>query len=373
LSVSQKPGDIEFIRRKSPKPALLYPHPSSGLPLWALLALLVGLFVAPLVYVVVWGAIDDLQNPPSVPQPSANDLSIPARPGYPGYYATFYVKQHHIDPPSNGKKARDDEQLTTSLTFSYEHLKVIVVADEQAIPASVRREANTFRQRAPRDEVEFASVGNQFDATLLNGLSVPSQERPVLQNEAQGQLRPYIIYGDVDVLCGQLVNNDAGFASAHIEQERIKLLQIELDGRGPRGPPSTQFMVELGPRKLTRTVYIVGRVESFSGPDQFHRSFMAMSVIDLGPSSHQIEDFQSLDRSWREKMSALASTYQVKIDLLNAFAGEEVDVYDGNVSRTPSPEEQWEFDQKRREDEEKEQEQQDIEQQEREADRPEIP
>jgi hypothetical protein len=364
---------------------------------------------------LIWIAVmSDRTAPTSVASPSVNNLSVPARPNYPGYSARFDVRQ--ASPSNAAESARAEWPVRRSLTFSYERLHVIVVGDERQIPLSIRQEALTFglgdwepplyaQIRQPQftidprilrtnkfvaslEEAYFGATPaftkpdkpEDLNDTFSEDVTHPFTVKPIVSTNPPGapkdrrmriSLPPYIIHGDVKVTCGSLVDENSGYASGILENESFLTLEVGLDLHGPRGPPSTEFMISQGEGKLVRTVYVVGRLESFSGPDQFHQSYMKTRIIDLGPSKADLDKFQSKDRQWQESTAELASHYNVDVHSIRAFAGGEVNIYDGRVQRAPTAEELRQREQVQQLEMKRQEERYRIEQQER-ADRFEV-
>ncbi|MGA8086701.1 MAG: hypothetical protein WCA10_05295 [Terracidiphilus sp.] len=335
--------------------------------------------VAFLILVAVLSGDNGTASKSSVAPPSVNNLSVPARPTYPGYNARFVVK--HVSKPSGTESEGVGSGSLQSLIFSYEHLHVIFVTNVRQIPISIRREAFTFGL-GTREHTAYAQIiypqsafdaevlspsrhratvdDHYFDATLgptetedlnhtatgdvasiFNGRlpGVPTNASAPEDRQMKNSLSPYIIYGDVAVTFGSLVDNDYGYLSGVLEAGSFSALEVDLYHRGPRGPPSTEFMISHEKDRLARKVYVVGRLETIHGPDQFKHSFMRTHIVDLGPSKTDLKNFRSNDQHWQESTAALASYYNVGVNSIRAFAGREVDIYDGKVERSPTAEE----------------------------------
>jgi len=299
----------------------------------------------------------------SVSPPSVQNLYVPPRPTFPGHYATFSAEDF---------RSPFDVQR---LTFTYERLRVIAVRDYRQIPIAIKRQAYTFgleksehrrtyarmehsKPADPRRTLQgifeessdaqkdlVAAALGKFDSAVFPVATGGSTEtsRSTVQ-QAHDSLTPYIIYGDVDVDCGTLVEEDAASATAVLNNQFLALLKLDMYQAGPRGPPSPEFMMSLGKDKLTRTIYVVGHIKSFHGPDQHHRSFMKTFVVDLGGASEAaLKKFKIEDDHWQKETESLASKYMVSVDSLRAFAGLKVDVYSGKVDRSPTDKERREI------------------------------
>jgi hypothetical protein len=291
VNIPNRPGDIRF---KAHQP---YRH-GSGLtfPFW--LSILAGFVVVAVVVILIAAPSDNSYNPSlNLSEPTASNLSIPSKPLIPGFYASFATK----DKKTSGR-GKDE------LTFNYEHLKVISIHPRQ-IAGLVALGAIEFRPDAT------PSYTNAEIIEYIEHLNSNSRKRP------------YIIYGDVSITCGPLIRDDIGFAEAFVNDDDIETLNVDFSRR-PRGPPSADRTVL---EQSVRTIYVVGKIDSFSGPHGFHNSFMRTRVLDLGPSTIDRPKYDSAYEAWKTKVVALAARYHVPEAELLASAGARVDIEQGKV------------------------------------------
>lgn len=297
MSIPNRPGDIRF---KAHQPANgSRPSASNGstltFPFW--LSILAGFAVVAVVLILIAAPSNNSYTPSQNPSlPSASNLSVPAKPLIPGFYASFAAEGKKI---SGGGK---DEW-----TFNYEHLKVISIHPSQAERLAALG-AIEFRPHAP------PSYTNAKISESIGHLS------------SNPRKTPYIIYADVSITCGPLIRDDIGFAEAFVNDDDIETLQINLTR--PRGPPVTERTVL---EQSVREVYVVGKIKSFSGPHGFHNSFMRTRVLDLGPSTTDRLKYDAAYEAWKTKVVALAAQYHVPEAELLASAGARVDIEQGKV------------------------------------------
>ena len=90
-----------------------------------------------------------------------------------------------------------------------------------------------------------------------------------------------------------------------LQNSDIKSFEMFYDASSPRGPPSTPVQV----------VYVIGTVESYTGPDELQKSVHTAGVfdIDLSPSHEQQAAYEADLKTWR---SAIAQKAGISADLL---------------------------------------------------------
>lgn len=257
------------------------------------------------------------KTPEPVPSPSVSNLRIPVGPGYPGSQATFWTGQKEFGDFS--------EPASPELIFTYERLHIIRVEKESKIDPTILRSAIRFPHAKQRSSYALTNYDSRSTLSLPVGPrytanTLPGQKQP-----------PYIIYGDVHIESGPLDNYDFGYLQAGTENAQIRHLRIGFDVLSQRGPPTAEFMLALGKKRLERTVYVVGHIRSLHGPDQFRRSFMYTSVIDLTPSKRQRDDFERKNRQFHEEIARITSTYGVTESAVLSSQGKEVEISGGKV------------------------------------------
>jgi len=199
----------------------------------------------------------------------------------------------------------NDELRRYSVVFAFDNVRIVTVSSLSEIPRRARNEAIN-ESRTP-------------DAFL----------------RSLGSASSHIVSGDVDITVGDLFATDELSVRMAIREQDVKDVSLVLS-QAPRGPPSlvvpdsTAATVaqlhagsspsegtllpldldlirslsrsqSLGPLKAVdqwpgteanrplRTIYVVGSVNKFTGPDQYHSSVLHAQVIDLAPKEQVVE------------------------------------------------------------------------------------
>ncbi len=229
-------------------------------------------------------------------------IPIPAAPNPPGYYAVVATSQ-----PSSTQPGKVEVEYAG---FVGERVQFVSVKSVDDIPASVRAVAEVVQPGASSHVTNTHAIFEN-----LTGLSVllkiashftvqDGQVRATgdLNPLASGeqQLKPYILHGDVDVDCGDLRQNDQGFAKMFVNESSLKAASIDLRTGFIRGPPYA-----------VRTVYVVGKVKSVHGPEQFGSSRFNAEVLDLRADPIQLKAFEVALDAWNSAIGEMTRTYDV--------------------------------------------------------------
>lgn len=202
-----------------------------------------------------------------------------------------------------------------SLGFVYERLAVTSVAAWEDIPTHIRStalnvngtdslaHATLIRKSGSHYVAQQRSRQLSFIPMTIDTNGVNASRLNPLANEQ----RPVIIHGDVDIATGPLQRSDVGMAKILIDNGEFRYFYLDFAAvHGPRGPPPVlSFEMEKGYRP-TRDVYVIGKVNKYTGPDLHGRSFMKTKIIDLGlMSPHGEREFLDAMRLWHESARLL--------------------------------------------------------------------
>jgi hypothetical protein len=184
------------------------------------------------------------------------------------------------------------------IAFSYEEIHVIVVRSIAEIPAAHLGVAQRFiggrsgRPIQPRDPGRLLQLG-----FLKENASFPSVA--AVGSEGRVNRIPYVVIGDVDILCGSLVKRDRAIADFFLENDEIKTARLSSTFSGVR---------EIHPVRL---VYVVGLIRSFEGPRQLGSSFTSTNIVDLTATQKELAEFRDRCDKYRDEIRAMARMHRV--------------------------------------------------------------
>lgn len=235
-----------------------------------------------------------------------------------------------------GQRRLDSDRPTrilppSSLVFAYDRIQVIKVVSLAEIPEADRDRA-----------LAWESQGNQFRESVI-----PSDTT-------------HIIRGDVEVTVGDLYGTDSLSVRAAIE-DHANIRQVELVlSHAPRGPPAAALVprvyqelvapelaealnnlndeqrrrmpralavagwVRPPPGRPLRTVYVVGSIKNFRGPDQYNQSELVANILDLTPRERNVPEFNVVTRehpSFSEVIENRSELWKLAPPILAAVAG----------------------------------------------------
>jgi hypothetical protein len=99
---------------------------------------------------------------------------------------------------------------------------------------------------------------------------------------------PRIIHGDVIVETGPIVDDDELKTQLIARHGNLKEASIDIIDGSPRGPPNKAEFLS----RPVITIYVVGKILRFSGPQQMGNSLLKASIIDLGPTDKQFSKYE---------------------------------------------------------------------------------
>ncbi len=178
-------------------------------------------------------------------------LEVPQRPQLQGAYTAFLSKDKEVVLLSNAA------------------IKIVRVKDLSAVPLP------SFLY------VGFASDFQQADGT-----------------------KGIVIRGDVDVEIDRIQGSQTALLALQARHGDLKHIAMHFDGVAVRGPPEVQR-----PPPVPVTVYIVGEVKTFSGPEQYGQSKLVASVIDLSPTEADYAEYLRKSYEWESEVQKRASSY----------------------------------------------------------------
>jgi hypothetical protein len=248
-------------------------------------------------------------------------VSLPRKPVLEGKYAAFIRRVSNKD--------------VGALVFTYANIQIKVVSsippDEDAIsyPAEYGKPTvddlvQLYRKNKTSSELDVEMLRLRLEALRGRGAPVPSDTSTmasVLQNEfdlgrpkisVQQKLSPYIIQDDVDVEIGPLVSQDLLVTHLRMERGDLKAASIDIIEGAPRGPPTPDEFLN----RPVRTIYVLGRVRRVSGAKQKDRSVLLASVVDLGPTTEQLDKYIDESNAWQAEIKSTLDGYQVSDDVL---------------------------------------------------------
>jgi len=197
---------------------------------------------------------------PSPSQGSSDSSSV-------GVIAEGYLQRD--TPP--GKYAafirRENQKDVEAVVFTYEKIQIITVSSVADIPSD-----DLFARTAENTDFDFSSSASGLEKSVDK---VRQQKPP-----------PYVIHGNVVVEIGPMINRDQLAAQLITQHGDLKYASIKLIDGPPRGPPDSEVSDE-----SVRTIYVVGQVLKFTGPPQMDSSALRASIIDLGPTQKDWEQY----------------------------------------------------------------------------------
>lgn len=292
-----EPGEVRFEATGTPPPTEPSPRELPGK--WA-----IGGFVA-FFLVMMWVSH---RYPNSTEKPAAvESVQVPAAPTPPGAYA---VVTPHGSAAQGG-----------AVGFVHERLVILRVPPNE-IPEEDRVRA-AVREREPSDRVVTEGVpgGRSLAVASRFAVGLAALVRPGSARHVEAAtLPPYILHGDVDITCGDLTNDDAGYAALLLEDGELTRASISLAEGPARGPPVR-----------ARTVYIMGNVREVHGPEQYRQSVLLEKTLELGPTDSSREAYKERLGEWNKEILALEAKLHVPAEDLRAYAGTMVQVKSGEI------------------------------------------
>jgi hypothetical protein len=292
-----KPGQVRITRQSSPPIVPLRQHRgayNSRDEAYSSFtdAIKVGLLV---IFVVVFVAVNFIwkQPPPEHRETSAlstiGRITLPPKPALEGRYAAFI--------------RRGPDKSADAIVFTYEDIRINIVSfvpdevvDAIAYPSHVSDSQPVGRSSQNSVTDRYVRLEDHMPRIKLGPVAPP----------------PYVLHGDVTVEIGPLFNRDELITRLITRHGDLKRANITVVDGAPRGPPRKSDFVN----RPARTVYVVGRVLKFSGPLQKDKSYVAASIIELGPDSQQLDQYIAESSAWRAKVATLEGDYPVANDLL---------------------------------------------------------
>jgi hypothetical protein len=250
-------------------------------------------------------------------------IALPARPALPGRYAAFVWSQ--------GKHE------TRAIVIKYAKVQIKTVGRGEAI-ALDGQAGQAFDLNGPsardtlRSNLELEQTLN--DDKLKRGDEINktlAQVTALLQETKTG---PYLIHGDVTIEIGPLVNEDALISRLVSQNGDLKAASIDVVNGAPRGPPSEAKFDS----RPVYSIYVAGRITKFSGPIAKDRSSLYASIIDLCPSSDQLDKYIADAAEWRAQIKSRIGNAVVSEDeLWDHKAGQDFTVNGSIYDRSRDP------------------------------------
>jgi hypothetical protein len=276
-------------------------------------------------------------------------IPVPSRPTKPGKFLTV-----HTDI--------GESQHEKELVFSYENVRIVVVASENDIRDKLTNAIVWPPGAKDPGEKPSTARNNPFSLTptpqyLPHGLitesngsvnTVRSHSTDDVRPTAAEPNRSYIIYGSVAITCGSVIGNDTGSERILVNGGTISQANIEFGSASQRGPPSNPT-----PNRVN-TIYVVGAVKSYSGPEKRGNSRFDSELIELSkgrrnsaevnlePTHQEKQEYDRQNWNWLMKTAILAETYHTSVENVRNNAFGEIDIPmkgDGpvDVSRPENP------------------------------------
>jgi len=295
---------------------------------------------------VIWLIIPSPENQPPTPTLVGTSSAVsPAESNDP--CAFDFVRQHKncISIPVPTRPTKPGKSLTVhtdvgesqhekELVFSYENVRIVVVPSEKDIQ-DILTDAIVWPPRAKAAGEKPSTVrNNPFSLAptpqyLSHGLitesngSVNTARAPStddVRSTAAEPNRSYIIYGNVAITCGSVIGNDTGSERILANGGAISGANIEFGSASQRGPPSN-----LTPNRVN-TIYVVGTVKSYSGPEKrgnsrFDSELIQLSKgrrnsadVNLEPTHQEKQEYDRQNRDWLMETAMIANAYHTSVE-----------------------------------------------------------
>jgi hypothetical protein len=260
-------------------------------------------------------------------------IPVPSRPTTPGKFLAV-------------RRDIGESQHENELVFSYEHVRIVVVASENDIQDKLTNALVWPPGAKARGEKPSTVRNNPFPFTptphyLSHGLltepngsvnTMSAQSTDDVPQTAAQPNRSYIIYGTVAITCGSVTGNDTGSERILVNGGSISRANIEFGSTSQRGPPSNPT-----PNRVN-TIYIVGAVRSYLGPEKRGNSRFDSELIELSkgkrnsaevnlePTHQEKQEYDRQNRNWLTKTAILAETYHTSVENVRNNAFGKIDI-----------------------------------------------
>lgn len=230
---------------------------------------------------------------------------LPAAPVKPSKVAVFSFQRP--DQVSTSDEVSTPDRVSTA-GHVFDQNGLVVNADRVVVNV-----VNTYNDLP--DDVKRAGIELHTSADFISAL-VPAPSPAVELQRLNAYAPPLIFHGDVRVDVGPLVDQDKMLSLFLVNNSKINSLETFYEPSSARGPPRVPVQV----------IYVIGTVESYTGPDELQKSVHTAGVfdIDLSPSHEQQAAYEADLKTWRHE---LASKAGMSADLLK-------DAVDDNAALT---------------------------------------